>query len=266
MATFTALLLVFSLVGERLTIQFDRENVDRIVRVIETHAGAKVEVATEYRGRKVSVQAENQTVPDVLEKIAVALGGASKKLGPDRFRIAPKWQHAILEKLEKNRVHGLTMEDAELGQALRLFHTQCGVRVHSTVDAKRKISFKADDVSYRTLLDTIAKAAGGSWQLRYGVAYLAEQEQLKGLPVRPPAIRKAPTIPLLLKGKTMREALTYLQAVTGRKFKWPKELPATRITVHVNSLALDHALALVLYPAGLTAAEKDDVIVVTKRK
>ncbi|MHC4849829.1 MAG: STN domain-containing protein [Planctomycetota bacterium] len=266
MAVFTALLLAFSLQGQRLTFQFTNENVDQIIRVIETYAGAKVEVAAEYRGKKVSVQTANETVPDVLQKISIALGGASKKLGPDRFRIAPKWQHTILEKLEKNRVHGLTMEDAELGQALRLFATQCGVRVHSTIDPKRKISFKADDVSYRTLLDTIAKAAGGSWQLRYGVAYLCSADQRKMLPVEPPRIVKPPSVPLLLKDKTIEEALSYLQTVTGRKFEWPEELPANKVTIQAKSITLDQALALVLYPAGLTAAEKDGVIVVTKRK
>lgn len=264
MAGITVALLLCAFQGERVTFSFRDEAVEQVLRIIEVYAGVKVEIAAVYRGRTVSIEAKNLKIPKVIEMIADKLGGAAKKTGRDRYRLAPKWQHALLAKLEKTKAVGLKMEDIELAQALKYFHTLCGVHVHSTVDPKKKIQLTADDVSLRVVLDRIADAAGAKWDLRYGVVYMGNA--LEKLPIRAPTIGAAPSVPLLLRDKSIEEALTYLQAATGREIKWPEKLPASRVNVNARSVGLDQALALVLYPAGLTAVEKKGVIVVEPRK
>ena len=259
------LLLLLAFQTERVTFDFKDVKVERIIQVIETYAGAKIEVASQLRGRNVTIQAKNVPYPDAIATIAKQLGGTSKRTGKDRFRIAPAWQHAIYEKLESKKVHGMLMEEVALGQALRLFRAQCDVRVHCTADRAKKIKFTADDVTYRTLLDVMAKAADAEWQLRYGVVYFAPRGTLAKLPLLPPKIGKAPQVVLHLENKSIADALRYLQAVSGRRMSWPKELPADKVNVRADSVTLDQALALILYPVGLEAEESGSEIKIANK-
>jgi len=262
-----SLLLPLLLQAEpRLSLDYEETDVATALRAIGTYAGVEIDLAPQYAGRRITLKAVNLTVTEVLEALAKQVGGACKPVGKDAFRIAPAWQHAILEKLEKGKAYGLRMEEVELGQALKLFATQCGVRVHCTIDPKRKLELSADDVTWRALLDAIAKAAGGEWALRYGVAYLAPTEELARMPLLPPEIGKDPVVPLHLVDKSIGDALRFLQAVSKRRFEWPDELPDRKVSVRADSVTLAQALALVLYPANLTAAERDGVVVVSTRK
>jgi len=256
--------LVFLLALQESTLTFDYKNVEveKATEVIATYAGVQIELAPQFRGRSITLKANNSTVPDVLDRIGRQLGGSSKMLGGKRFRIAPDWQHAILGKLEEKKAHGLAIDGMELRHVLEIVRTQCGVRAHATLDPKKRIALEADGVSYRTVLDRIAKAAGGAWELRYGIAYLATQKELADMPLLPPEIEKRPRLPLHFREKSIVDALIFLQAASKQPIQWPEKLPDRKVTVKAESVDLAQALALVLYPAGLTAEEKDGVIVV----
>ena len=266
MTLLAAILLLFPQAEPRVTFSFKNEGLENIVKVIETYAGVKIDVAPQFRGRKVTIEARNRTIAEVLNLIGSGLGGSATKTGKDRFRLAPKWQQELWGKLQKEKVHGLLMEDVELAQALELMRMQCGVRVQidPALDARKKIKFEADQVDYATVLTRIADAAGARWEMRYGVVFLSTAERFKSMPLLPPRIKDETFVTVHLQDKSIEDALRYLAVVTGRKIEWPKILPKTRVNLRAKKLAFVDVLALVLYPAGLTVEEKDDVLRVKK--
>jgi len=262
-----AILLLVAQAAPKFSLDFKNEPVENVLRIVDSYAKARVDLAPEYAGRSITIKAQNATVPEALKFIAEDLGGEAKAIGEDRYRIAPAWQHAILEKLEKEKAAKLVMEGVELGQALKLFRSQCAVQVHCTLDPKTKIRFSVEDGSYRAVLDAIAEAAGGAWELRYGVPYLATRTDFERMPLLPPKLKKDPALPLHLQDRTLVQALGYLEAASGRAFVLPELVPERKVTAMAKSVTLSQALALVLYPVELSATESEKgAIVVAARK
>ena len=52
------------------------------------------------------------------------------------------------------------------------------------------------------------------------------------------------------------------QIVMGRRIEVPKEFAKTKVSASVKRVRFDEALALLLYPAGLTVTEKESVLTV----
>ncbi|MHC4939339.1 MAG: hypothetical protein ACYTHK_10250 [Planctomycetota bacterium] len=253
--------LLLLLAADEMTFSMENVPFEQVVKVVEVYTGWKLEFAEEYRGWGVSVVAKKQRPEKVLEVLAKQVLGRSRKLGKRRYRIAPMWQHVLYRVLEDPRTTTIKIEETDLDMALRLCRFKARyLQLHPGIDPKKKVSFSAADATQGALLDHLAKAAGAEWALRYGVIYVAPKGELARMPVRAPNI--AGTVTLYVENRKLTDVLRLLEQQTRGTFTKPDKLPDVTITAKLSGIELSHALAIVLYPAGLTAkAEKGELII-----
>ena len=119
--------------------------------------------------------------------------------------------------------------------------------------------------TYRKLLDRLVKLHGLKWELRYGVVYIATQKRLQKMPVLPPKLESAALqrmrMPVAFTSNSLKSLASKLTQLTGVTFVVPEEMVAREVTAQARDITLRQALALLLYPGGMTVVEKDDTIV-----
>ena len=119
---------------------------------------------------------------------------------------------------------------------------------------------RVSKATYRKLLDRLAKLHGLKWELRYGVVYVAKPERFKKMPVLPPWL-KSPALlrvrlPVAFNRVSLKKLAPTLTQLMGVPFVVPEEMLAREVTAQAKDVSLRQALALMLYPGGLTAVEK----------
>ena len=109
-----------------------------------------------------------------------------------------------------------------------------------------------------------------TWKLRYGVLYIASAERFESMPVIAPrlksdALRKL-RLPVSFKDASLEKIGTTLKLLTGVPFIVPKNIGARTVIAQAREVTLEQALALMLYPYGWTAVEKDGAVHVEQLK
>jgi len=99
-----------------------------------------------------------------------------------------------------------------------------------------------------------------AWELRYGVVYVAGTTRLDQLPILVPELQadalRDRRLDLALQAVPMKQ----VGATVGATLVVPEELGEREITARATDITLPQALALILYPEGLTATETEDAL------
>jgi hypothetical protein len=276
---FTALALTLFVVvvtaeEPRVTFQFEKESVAKILKVIETYAGKKVTLDPEYAEAKIALDLKNVTVPEALGRIARQLGAVVY----GESSIVPVWKRDVLVKLEKTRVHKLKFKANEIAFAEAIEYLRSLTGLNFALDprlADRKgqgIELRADNIPARSLLDLLCEPAEIAWDLRYGVIFLATKERINALPAVSPWKDKAlheKRVDLPFDATAFPIALAYLTVASGEKFTIAPgdkdAIEAIEVSFTVNKVRLGDALALLLLPNGCKLERNNDGVYVISR-
>ena len=245
---------------ERRPITANLENVgpETARKMLEKAGGLRMQIAPQAAEWNINLRLigvpTHQALTDVAKKFRCEL----RLVGKKRWHLAPAWQFRILDRLDKK------MSVALEGNALDAIAAAAGVNItlDRTVSEPPVLKRATKKKSYRSLLDAVCKKAKLSWDLRYGVLYVAGKARLEALPVLTPRWsnpeQRAKLVSPALKNVALRKA--ELPVVV------PDEFGDRVITAQARNITTAQALALALYPAGLTCEERDKKLHVRARK
>jgi hypothetical protein len=253
---------------ERRPITANLENVgpETASRMLKEAVGLKVEIAPQLAVYKANLRLVGVPTHLAMKELGEHFHCEVRFLGKKRWHLAPKWQFDILDKLDTRMDGAPKFKKQPIGSVLEMIRKGAGVDItlDKTVDRALTVSLPAKKWTYRKLLDQVAKKAKLKWELRYGVVYVASKERLKQLPVLVPELRKHEERARLLGLKLDAVPLKKVGAKIGVDLRLPEEQADLEITARAKEITLAQALALMLYPQGLTATEKNGGLAVEK--
>jgi len=249
-----------------ITLELDNCGPKVAAKILLRKAKLRVEFAPQAAARRANVRLINVPTVAGMRTIAEHFRCEARYLGKRRWRLAPAWQFAILEKIESRRIVPVNVTKMPIAEFLATVRTatEIDITLDPRVDRASTVTMRATKISYRKLLDRLVKAQRLAWELRYGVLCIAERKQLDQMPVLPPqlasaALRKLRT-PLAFEGVTLGAIAPQLEKLMGVPFVVPDEMNAQTVTARAKDVTLEQALALLLYPHGWTAEEKDGAV------
>ena len=259
---------------ERRPITANLENVDAptTARMLKKAAKLKIEFAPQLADTRINLRLIGVPTFSAMKEVAEAFRCELQFLGKKRWRVVPAWQMTIYKAIETNKVAALDVKKMPVEQFLGLLRSELKIDITLDPKADREtpVTLRASKISYRKLLDKFVKARKLRWELRYGVLYIASADRFRQMPVLVPrldtdAIRKL-RLPVSFKNAPLGNVGQTLRALAGKPFVIPKENDALAVTARAREITFEQALALILYPHGFTAVEKDDAIHVRARK
>ena len=159
---------------------------------------------------------------------------------------------------ESNKVTPFKIDKMPIEQFLARVRaeTKVDITLDRSLDRELKVTMRVPKITYRTLLDRLVKRTGLKWELRYGVVYVAKPERFKKMPVLPPWL-KSPALlrvrmPVAFNRVSLKKLAPTLTQLMGVPFVVPEEMASREVTAQAKDVSLRQALALMLYPGGLT--------------
>ena len=255
---------------EKRPITANLENVgpETAARMLKKAAGLRVEIAPQAAVWKANLRLVSVPTWLAMESLAEHFHCEVRFLGKKRWRVAPAWQFETLDQLDRSMGKAPKITKQPLDAVLETIRKGAGVDItlDRTVDRALLISAPAKKRTYRSLLDYVVKRAKLKWDVRYGVVYVADAKRLKHLPILAPELQ-SPT----LRGQRLKLALKAVplkrvgaKLGIGAKLVVAEEHGDKEITAQAADITLSQALALMLYPVGLTATEADGALKVQK--
>ena len=239
---------------------------DAAAKILLREAKLRVEFAPQAAARRANVKLINVPTVSGMKTIAEHFGCQVRFLGKRRWRVAPAWQFAVLDKIELRRDTPLNVKKMPIEEFLETVRTETGVDItlDPRVDRESTVTLRASKISCRKVLDRLVKALRLAWELRYGVLYIAEREHFDRMPVLPPQL-ETPALrnlrmPVDSEGVALAEVAPQLEKLMSIPFIVPEGMKARTVTAHAKDVTLEQALALLLYPLGWTAEEKDGAV------
>ena len=242
-----------------ITTNLENVGPEAAARMLKKAAGLRVEMAPQAAERKINLRLIGVPTVSAMKAVAEAFHCEVRFLGKKRWHIAPAWQFKILDKLDQSAGSVPKIDRRPLDEVLATIGKGVGVDVtlDRTIDGAQLVSVPAKR-TYRFLLDHVTRKAKLKWKLRYGVVYVADAKRLKKLPVLVPQLRSRELRERWLKLALKAVLLKRVGPAIGAKLVVSKELGDREITADATDVTLPQALALILYPEGLTVTEKDD--------
>ena len=245
-----------------ITANLENVGPETAARMLKKAAGLRVEIAPQAAAWKANLRLIGVPTSMAMESVAEAFHCEVRFLGKKRWHVAPRWQFAILDKLDKSMGKAPKIAKQPIDEVLETIRDGAGVDItlDRRVDRALAVSVPAKKRTYRCLLDQVVKKAKLKWELRYGVVYVADAKRLKELPVLVPELKaqalQARRLGLALKAVHLKR----VGATVGLKLVVPKEQADREITARAKDISLPQALALMLYPEGLTATETNGAL------
>jgi len=231
---------------------------------LEQHPGIeRVDFAPQVAHLKVDIECSGLQPEKAIEQVATAFGCEAQKLGAKRWLIAPAWKIAISKNLVNRKLAKVSFKEAPLSTVLDFLRAVSGSSIHldPEVDATRNVTLQLTNVTFGDAVGLVTELTQLKWELRYGVVYIASAERLKKLPVVSPRIKgmEKRRVMLQFDGATLPMVANYMQAAAGVQVVMPRGAAARAVSVKAN-VSVEQAFALIFYPLGLTAFEKDGVV------
>jgi hypothetical protein len=250
---------------QRRPITANLENVDptTAARILNKAAKLKVEFAPQAAAMRANLRLIGVPEATAMKSVAEAFGCELRFLGKRHWHVAPAWQFAILDKLAPKSDKSLKIAKMPIDQLLDLIRaeTKVDITLDHEVSRELTVTIKARKLPYRTLLDRLVKQHKLNWKMRYGVVYIATPARLEQMPVLPPSFTipklRELQIPVDFKRVPVKALAKALEKSGGVRFIVPKELAAREVSGQATKVSFAQALALTLYPRGMTAIEKD---------
>jgi hypothetical protein len=246
---------------ERRPITANLENVgpDTAARMLKKAVGLRVEFAPQAAARKANVRLVGVPTYTAMTTLADAFGCEARFLGKKRWHVAPAWQFVILDRLDMKMGEKRKLAKLPIDDVLTIVRKigKVDVTLDRAVDRTLTVSAPVKRHTYRALLDLVVKKHKLRWELRYGVVYVAAPRRLKVMPVLVPELTSRELRGRTLSPELRAMPLPKLGSALNVRLKVAKEFAAHPITASAREITLPQALALSLYPAGLTTVEKD---------
>jgi len=252
--------------GDGLILSFDNATAETAAKLLKNDAGLKVQFAPQCKGKRIELQIRGLPAKSAIERIAEAFDCKAQHRGGMKWRVLPGWQIDLLKKLEGTRVVDLAVDEMRLDQFLRLVRdqTRADIVLDPAIQASRTITLQANNTNYRALLDLVTQPNEMRWELRYGVVFISTATRLKNMPIHPPAIpgTARTRVPINFDKVNLPAVCQMFQVLMGVRIEVPKEFAKTKVSAKVKRVRFDEALALLLYPVGLTVTEKESALTV----
>jgi len=247
-----------------ITANLENVGPETAARMLKEAAGLRVEIAPQAAAWRANLRLINVPTSTAMRSVAEAFHCEVRFLGKKRWHVAPKWQFAILDKLDRGMAEAAKFDRQPLDAVLEVIRDGAGVdlTLDKKVDRALVVSLPAKKRTYRSLLDEVARKAKLAWELRYGVVYVADAKRLEELPVLVPELQTQALRDQRLKLALEAMPLKRVGEAVGAKLVVPEELGDREITARATDITLPQALALILYPEGLTATETDGALAV----
>ncbi|MHC4450542.1 MAG: hypothetical protein ACYS0E_10480 [Planctomycetota bacterium] len=237
-------------------------------RMLKKAAGLSVVIAPQAAAWKANLRLVGVPTSMAMESLAEHFHCEVRFLGKKRWHVAPKWQFTLLDQLDKSMGKAPKIAKQPIDDVLETIRAGAGVDItlDRAVDRALVVSAPAKKRTYRKLLDQVVKKSRLKWELRYGVVYVADAKRLKQLPILVPELKakklRDHRLKLALKAVPLKRVGAQLGI--GTMFVVAEEHGDKEIAVQAADITLPQALALMLYPEGLTVTETDEALNVRK--
>jgi len=247
-----------------ITTNLENVGPETAAKMLKEAAGLRVEFAPQAAEWKANLRLIGVPTSIAMKSVAEAFHCEARFRGKKRWHVAPKWQFTILDALEQSAGRVERIDRQSIDGVLETIRKGAGVDItlDKTVDRALVVSVPAKTRTYGGLLDYVAKQAKLEWELRYGVVYVAGKKRLEELPVLVPQLRSGELRDRRLKLVLEATPLKEVGAAVGVELAVPDEHADRAITARATDITLPQALALMLYPEGLTVAEAEGTLTV----
>jgi len=251
-----------------LTYEAADAPLSKVAAVVNARLDVRLELAAGAGDRKVTVRFEGATAPQVLRKLRDVTRLPLQRLGEGRYRLGRDWRAELRERLAKTTL-SLDARDRDVRDVLatltritREASPAPDTWIDFVYDPARKagpgLAVEADRVSIEQFLDLLAEREDLAWDVRYGVVFVAPPARMQALPRASPDLALPDRrIELPFEKTRVDQALRYFTAASGVPVTvapGAKDAVAAEwVTVQAARARLPDALALMLFPAGLTA-------------
>ena len=245
-----------------------------LAKLVEQVHGITIRAPAYVARREVTVKAEGLSAVDFVKLVAEQAGATIESHDSKTFTLVDDWRGRVERGLQK--AAGFKLEEASLAKALAAVEAATGVPV--VLDAgspdilgETVAQLQVESIQGSDMLTLICSFTDTAWQSRWGVVFVTPRPRLTDLPadaITPAADPEAPeaaqatrrrildgVLAKSLEGGSAAEAITALGAATGLKLlvtEAAREKAAKAGPVRLPaSLSLEHALTLLLAPAGL---------------